>query len=885
MDNVILDVVLGLLLIYLVLALLAMKVQEYLVGDLMRRRAGNAHDLVAEAVGNDDAVRAGVMANPLIFALSESKELKRGLFPRGPSAIPPELFARALLIHLNGNTHPSESFPTPQAFMQSRERESKSVWQSLRALLPGADGTWTAFEGAIARWFREIGERSTGWWQRESQRWALVVAFLLAAVLNVDTMFVAERLAEDPSLRRSLASLAEQVNSVFGPDVQKDAEPKGGAANTPVMQRRPAVRAAEHIGNATANISEAFRSDPAVAGFGFDRFTVEKTCGTTVANIGEERKGATALAKRHVSNADVWLNLLPKLRTDIGNAAVDASARTTLEDAYKCLGHIAAWVGSATTASDNLSTRKLMVNATLELDQARGAVLELVEQAPNPATLKRMYLRDPEAFEDCVTVPGTTRSQAEACMLKAQNGRVWLPIGHSSEIHRLRFCRVAKQKDSVTSGMFSACDVPAFEGNPALGISQMQLTGRGSEFWAVLVWLGGLATTALFVALGAPFWFDVLSRVSKVRAAGRMLDEPERQKVPDPIIGSTPAVNSKSTAQDSSSASLGLNDFERALLDREVVAVQQALPGVTATGVLDAASRAAIERKSRDLGLPPTNELSLTLYERITGRTPSALPALRESDRPQRGTPHRLAAPLATKLMTLLDFPGRLTNQETAFGDDLRALAVLYRYKTDPTTLKQARKVFHLADNKPAVLDEIDDALVSEILARPDAPVLAREAPTPWLDWAIGELGQVERNRSSRESSDPRICEYLDAVGTSWGDQGDTTAWCGAFVAWVVTRYNAERQRKGLPTLKAPPPSAITALAWKTWGTNQAAAALDKGHVVVVKTNAAGTTHHVGFCFAVDAQHVWLLGGNQSAGTRVSLSRFARTDVQHIQAG
>jgi uncharacterized protein (TIGR02594 family) len=890
MDNVILDVLLGLVLIYLVMSLLAMKFQEYLVGDLLRRRVGNLHDLVRVAVGDDDTLRAKIIANPLIDSLSESAKRRSGNVvwaARGPSAIPPELFARALLMELNDGSHPSEAFATPLDFLSSKEEVAKPVWQSLRGLLPGAQGVWPAFESAIATWFTEVGERSKGWWQRESQRWSLLVALALAAALNVDTMFVAERLAEDPSMRRALATLAEQVNSVFGPEGQNEGE-GASAGTTPaaVVPRRPALRAAEQIANATANLAEAF-ADDAVAAFGFDRFTVQAAC---TENFGTKfdagHKPKTPVNTKFVSNADTWLNVLPALRAEIGNTAAEpANAPSTLRDAYKCLGHIAAWVGSATTASKSAATRKLMTDATLALDQARTSVLELIELAPNPLMLKRFYLRDPDAFEDCVSVPGTTRPQAEACMLKAQTARVTLPVGHTDENWRMRFCRVARDGEPIKQATLPVCD-REFGGNSALGIAKMQLTARGGDIGTLLTWLGGIAITALFVALGAPFWFDVLSKVTKVRAAGRMLDEAEPQRLPAPLPGPHADAGGQREGEDGrGGGTLARNDFERSLLEREIVSVQQRLGVVPASGIFDTETRAAIERKSRDLGLPATNEISLTLYEQVTGRAPSAVPVLREPDRPQRGEPHRLAMPLASKLMTLLEFKFRLSAHETAFSDELRALAVLYRFKVDAASPERDREVFALATDQPEALDEIDDALMNQILARPDAPVLARDAKAPWIDWALGELGQVERNRTAREESDPRICEYLDVVKPALGKLGDTTPWCGAFVAWVVTHYNNELNQHRSPALSTPPASSAAALSWKSWGNPRAAGTPQRGDVVVVKTAADGSRHHVGFCFDADAVHVWLLGGNQARGTRVSLSRFPIGDVEHTRVG
>ena len=176
MGNAIVDVVLGLVLTYLVLSLLVMKVQEILDGNLLKGRVSNLHEMLLEAVGRSQDLRDKVLKNPLIFALYKGKDANDHMLWRssGPSSIPPDLFARALLMELNGGRHPSEEFPKPSAFLAARTlgkdvADAPRVWGALNGLLPGNEGDWKAFESAIATWFTDIGDRSDGWFQRRAQ--------------------------------------------------------------------------------------------------------------------------------------------------------------------------------------------------------------------------------------------------------------------------------------------------------------------------------------------------------------------------------------------------------------------------------------------------------------------------------------------------------------------------------------------------------------------------------------------------------------------------------------------------------------------------------------------------------------------------------------------
>jgi hypothetical protein len=73
MDNTILDVVLGLVLIYATLSLLTMKLQEVLAGNLLRYRAGTLHELLLEAVGRDETLKAAILASPLVAPLYQGQ--------------------------------------------------------------------------------------------------------------------------------------------------------------------------------------------------------------------------------------------------------------------------------------------------------------------------------------------------------------------------------------------------------------------------------------------------------------------------------------------------------------------------------------------------------------------------------------------------------------------------------------------------------------------------------------------------------------------------------------------------------------------------------------------------------------------------------------------
>jgi len=89
----------------------------------------------------------------------------------------------------------------------------------------------------------------------------------------------------------------------------------------------------------------------------------------------------------------------------------------------------------------------------------------------------------------------------------------------------------------------------------------------------------------------------------------------------------------------------------------------------------------------------------------------------------------------------------------------------------------------------------------------------------------------------------------------------DATAWCGTFAAHCVASV-------GL----TPPPIAVRAKAWATWGANLRADRLVYGAVLVFEREGGG---HVGFYIGEDKDAYHVLGGNQ--GDAVSVTRILKS--------
>lgn len=324
MDQAIIEVVLGLILVYLCLALLATKVQETLQGGVFSRRTGNLHSLLLEAVGGDSNMRSKLLANPLIFSLFKGTTAKSGIFSSGPSAIPPPLFARALLMELNGGEHPSVKFGTPQAFIDATVTTATipPSMMTVRALVPGRGTDWVAFEKALAQWFNDVGDRSEGWYARESARWSLAIAVLLAILLNVDSGYIAGKLSAEPDLRRSLADIAERVQALRETETGIDFNKRTGASSNPTTTS-PEVQVSRALGTAIIELSKVYFKDREIAQFNINNpSNTTNTCQLEEEKIYLNEKSKPSNSQKRTTS-EIWMRVLPEVLASVERANIE----------------------------------------------------------------------------------------------------------------------------------------------------------------------------------------------------------------------------------------------------------------------------------------------------------------------------------------------------------------------------------------------------------------------------------------------------------------------------------------------------------------------------------------------------------------------------------
>lgn len=253
LDTGILDVAIGLLLVYVLVSTLCSAIREGIEARLKTRAAYLEHairELLDDAKGTGLARQ--LFEHPLIYGLYQGgytpgpvgpvATLQRG--GRLPSYISAQQFALALMdiarrtgAPPTGNLPNAETAsPAPnaatavdpeplisfQALRQSiLELPDGNAKGALLVTIDSANGNLEVARHNIEAWYDGAMERVSGWYKRSTQRVIFATAFITAAVLNVNTLTIAEALYRDKALRESVVESAKNSTEPLAYDAAK----------------------------------------------------------------------------------------------------------------------------------------------------------------------------------------------------------------------------------------------------------------------------------------------------------------------------------------------------------------------------------------------------------------------------------------------------------------------------------------------------------------------------------------------------------------------------------------------------------------------------------------------------------------------------------------
>ena len=231
MENL-LDLLIGLALLYLLTAVAASFIVEFGASWTNRRAAGLKRAIIRllgeENQSTPDAGKvpatddekptwaAKLYQHGLIQALHTPPLLTRGAASE-PSYIPSLTYAAAVLDLVRDALKQAKGQPLNLAQVREKLKETgnglpRGLADALNSAFSKGIDSLQALEKELAAQFDAAMDRASGWYKRATQSILMVVALVLAVCFNLDTFYIAQRLLQDEALRTDVVGTARLVN-------------------------------------------------------------------------------------------------------------------------------------------------------------------------------------------------------------------------------------------------------------------------------------------------------------------------------------------------------------------------------------------------------------------------------------------------------------------------------------------------------------------------------------------------------------------------------------------------------------------------------------------------------------------------------------------------
>lgn len=225
----ILEIVIGLIFIYLLLSLLATTINEIITtafssmrGKILQKairtmlsdRFDPKKDLEDQPKDKFNDLGAAFYAHPMIYRFA--KKGKKGL----PSYLSKKNFSLVVIDLLGEDNSIDRSFKSiEETVSKLPEGDTKTLFLTL---LANAEGSIDRFRALLENWFDEMMQRATGWYKRHVQTILIYIGLVISIIFNADTFQIAKKLSADPEARAQIVKMAEEYQeNVITPDTTK----------------------------------------------------------------------------------------------------------------------------------------------------------------------------------------------------------------------------------------------------------------------------------------------------------------------------------------------------------------------------------------------------------------------------------------------------------------------------------------------------------------------------------------------------------------------------------------------------------------------------------------------------------------------------------------
>ncbi len=225
-----LDIVIGLIMIYLLLSLLVSSINELIMTYLSKRgkilytairtmlsdnfdpnlhpKKQRKNDLAAK---DSEAEDLGVRfyEHPLVIKFARN-HTGRGSSEKSkrPSYLNKANFSKILMDLLDAPDTAKRDFQELSDQVRAKMPEGPTR-TALLTFIKEADGKVDKLDQLLQQWYEDMMQRASGWYKRYVQRILLILGLVVSVVTDADTFSIADKLANDPEARMQIVQLAE----------------------------------------------------------------------------------------------------------------------------------------------------------------------------------------------------------------------------------------------------------------------------------------------------------------------------------------------------------------------------------------------------------------------------------------------------------------------------------------------------------------------------------------------------------------------------------------------------------------------------------------------------------------------------------------------------
>ncbi len=233
-----LDIAIGLMLIYAFLSLLVSELTE-LLSRLLRWRAVQLQQGIMTLLGESINFRqhpeqfkqslvGRLYSSSLIASIAQRSRPSRPFV--GPSSIPPSVFADALLEVLQSLENGQQSqirqdakqlngelakiltiLETSDQIPDRLQNDLKRLVKHTQSQVKETELQMDRFRQEIAFWYEQAMERATAIYRRNANLFSVLIGFLLAVLINADSLYMFRRISENTATRSVIIENATQI--------------------------------------------------------------------------------------------------------------------------------------------------------------------------------------------------------------------------------------------------------------------------------------------------------------------------------------------------------------------------------------------------------------------------------------------------------------------------------------------------------------------------------------------------------------------------------------------------------------------------------------------------------------------------------------------------